>query len=902
MNLGVWALEKKTVNLVLTLMMGVGGVLAYQGLGRLEDPEFTIKQALVTTPYPGASADEVDEEVTRVIDKACQEMGEIKRLESRSLRGLSIVQVFIKDEYDKPRLPQVWDVLRKKIVEAQSQLPPGAGPTSVNDDFGDVYGVYYAITGEGYSYRELKDYVDFLRRELQQVQDVKRVTLWGTQPQAVYVEMQRERMAQLGITQEEIFTKLEARNLARDGGRVGVGDLWVPLSPTGTFTDPKQFEELLISEPGSDQIIYLGDVAEVRRAYVDPPENIQRTSFKRVFRDGEVIQSEEELPEGGIEDPSVQVFEAQGVPSIGIAISTVAGGNVVTMGRAIEKRLAELEYLKPVGMDMHVIALQSEAVTKAINGFIVNLVEAIIIVVLVLLVFMGLKSGLLIGFILFITIVGTFILMDFKGVLLERISLGALIIALGMLVDNAIVVTEGMKLRLEGGMDKLKAAKEVVGQNSIPLLGATFVAVLAFAPIGLSAHDTGEYCRSLFFVLMFSLLLSWFTAVTTTPLFCSMIFKPKKRKEGEAEKDPYAGGVFRLYRSVLEFLMRLRYPVILLVYAAFAVAILAFGSLPPGFFPSSARPQYFVDIWMPEGSHIRSTASVADRLEKLTMESGNTKSIATHVGAGGARFLLVYNPEQQNTAYAQLLVNVYDSTKIDADIEALEKFATDNFPEAIIYGRKFKLGPGVGGNIQLRLLGPDRNELRGLEDEFRSLMLKDPHVKYVRSDWQAPVPTVQPVLAASQARRNGIDRPQVAAVLQGSYQGYQVGTFREGTTSEEDRVIPVYARAPADERGTIESVKDLQIYSPAGDKMIPLRQVVERFDSGFENGNVRRRNRRLCITLHADQTVGESAETWQRLAPRVQEKMEELHAAGLSREYFFEWGPEYEDSAEATAA
>ncbi len=809
------------------------------------------------------------------------------------------MQVTIKDRFTKTELPQIWDLLRKKVTEAQTRLPPGAGPSSVNDDFGDVYGVYVGITGRGYTYRELKNYIDLLRRELLQVQDVKRILLWGVQPQAVYVEMQRDKMAQLGITQDEIFQKLAARNMVADAGRIHVGRQWLPISPTGVFSSEQEFLSMLISEPGADEQIYLGDVATVERGYVEPPSQILRMSYKTFVQDGKVL-GREELEEIDWSEAKLEEYVEVGQPAIGLAISTVLGGNVVTMGEAVSERLIELDYLRPLGMEMNVIALQSEAVTKSINNFVQSLIEAIAIVVVVLLFFMGLKSGLLIGFILFVTIVGTFQLMSFQGILLERISLGALIIALGMLVDNAIVVTEGMKIRMERGEKGLDAAKAVVGQNGIPLLGATAVAVLAFAPIGLSDHDTGEYCRSLFFVLLFSLMFSWFTAVTTTPLFSSMLFK--KSASADSGKDPYAGGFFRIYRTGLEAAMRFRYAVIPAVYAMFVVAMLGFGTLPPGFFPASARPQYYVDIWMPEGTHIRDTEAVAGEIEQFVMERDNSLAIADHVGSGGARFLLTYSPEQANTSYAQLLVTVKSHTEINDDIDAIEKWAAGRFPDATVYGKRFKLGPGEGGNIQLRVSGPERNKIREIAGDMRRLMLEDPHVKYVRTDWQDPVQVVQPVIARQQARRTGIDRPDVANRMAAAFQGYQVGVFREGDSAEEDRLMPIITRPPIGERTDIRNIDNLQIYSPAADRMIPMRQVTAEFETVFEDANIRRRNRRLTLTLHSDQTVGESAETWQRLDPRIKEWFEQKYAEGMSPEYFFEWGPEYEDAEEAIGA
>jgi multidrug efflux pump subunit AcrB len=905
MNIGEYSIEKRTVTLVLSVVAAIAGMQAYDNLGRLEDPEFTIKEAIVSTPYPGASAEQVDREVTSVLDREIQRMGQIKRLESRSLRGRSITQVFIQDKFRKADLQQIWDELRRKVQAAQSLLPPGAGPSVVNDDFGDVYGVYLGFTGEGYSYAELKNFVNLLRREFVLVEGVKRVELFGNQPEAVYVEMKRDRMAALGISEEQIFRSLGARNMAADGGRARVGSLYPAIDPSGLFTSEQQFEELLISEPGAPELIYLGNVAKVERGYVDPPSTLLRMSYRTVRRDGRLLDRDEveALPEDtDWSDGSFEIESILGQPAIGLAVSTVEGGNVVRMGEALTDRLEELQPLLPVGIEATVIALQSEAVTKSIDSFMQNLIEAIVIVVVVLLLFMGLRAGLLIGFILFLTIAASFIVMNAQGILLERISLGALIIALGMLVDNAIVVTEGMQTRIERGDDPRRAAREVVGQNQWPLLGATFVAVIAFASIGLSDHSTGEYTRSLFFVLLISLLMSWLTAVTVTPLLCTMLFRPKAQQSGDAG-DPYAGGLFRTYRRFLELAIRVRYATITVVFVLFGLSVYGFTLLPPGFFPYSTRPQYMVDIWLPQDTHIREVERSSAELEKFAMSLDNTKSIANHIGSGGLRFMLVYSPEQPNPAYAQFLVNVYDYRKIQDDMAAIEAWAAQHLPDAIVFGKPFKLGPGVGGNIQLRLSGPDRAVIRGLGREATAFLKADPQVKYVRWDWKEPVPVVRPVLARAQARRNGIERPQLADRLQAAFEGLQVGVYREGTRADEDRLLPIIYRPPLLERVDVANLNDVQVQSPAAGRSIPLRQVVSEFETVFEDGLIFRRNRRPTLTLHADQTHGEASFPFQRVRPRIEEWFQErLDSGAITSEYLLEWGPEHEDSVEAVEA
>ena len=406
MKITQFCIENRVTTLVLTVVLVLGGIISYGSMGRLEDPEFTIKDALIITPYPGASAAEVEEEVSDVIETAVQKLKQLLEVESRSTRGLSIVTATIKDRFDKETLPQVWDELRRKVNDAQRELPPGAGPSIVNDDFGDVYGVFFALYGEGYSYAELYETAKLLRRELLLVQDVAKIDFFGMQPEVVYVELDRDRMSQLGIPMAAVAQGLRSRNLAAYAGHVEVGPDFITIDPTGLFDSVDDFLSLVIAgEPGGAQI-YLRDIATIRRGY---------------------------------RDPAKQLIRYNGMPAVGLGISTVPDGNVVTMGDAVGARFRELLPQIPLGMDVGIIALQSREVTTAINSFLVSLLQAVAIVVVVLLLFMGLRSGLLIGFILFLTIAGSFIIMPRMGVMLERISLGALIIALGMLVDNAIV-------------------------------------------------------------------------------------------------------------------------------------------------------------------------------------------------------------------------------------------------------------------------------------------------------------------------------------------------------------------------------------------------------------------------------------------------------------------------------
>src|SRR5262245_19447275 len=515
MNPGVFSVRNDRIVFVAMALFLVGGAVAYLQIGRLEDPEFTIKEALIVTPYPGASAEEVAREVSNPIESACQQLGQLKRVESESSRGRSVVTAVIHDRYHKDAIPQVWDELRRKIDDVQPGLPPSVrGKSIVVDDFGDVYGIFLAISGKGFSQPELRRYGEFLRRELLLVRDVKKVDLFSEQQEVVFLEISRQRLARLGINEEEIYRQLQAKNVAADGGRVRVGDEHIPIDPTGNFGSVDDMLGLVIGSDRSGRQLFLRDVATIQRSDEDPPQRLLR-------------------------------FDSQ--PAMELAISTVQGGTVLTMGNAIRRKLDDLKRDQPVGIEIGEINFQPKAVAKATGSFIFNLGKAVTIVFVVLLFAMGRKAGFIIGGVLFLTIMGTFLVMYVEGsLLMERISLGALIIALCMLTDNAIVVTEGLQVRIASGEDKLHVIRDVISQNQWPLFGATGIAVVAFAAIGLSEDRTGEYCNSLFWVIFISLALSWVAAITFTPLLGYMFFKP--RPAGEAERDPYGGLLFRSYR------------------------------------------------------------------------------------------------------------------------------------------------------------------------------------------------------------------------------------------------------------------------------------------------------------------------------------------------------------------
>lgn len=856
MNLAEYSIQKKTITLVITVLLVVGGIISFGSIGKLEDPEFVIKDAVVITGYPGASPQEVEEEVTDRVETAIQQLGQLKEIKSISRAGVSIITVSIKDKYDKDGLPQVWDELRRKVGDVQSQLPPGVQTSIVNDDFGDVYGILLAVTGDGYSYKELKDAVDYLRKELLLVKDVSKISVWGVQNEAVFVEIATSKLAQLGLGLDTVYSALQSQNLVVPAGSVKVGPEYIRLSPTGEYQSIDNIKELQIRDPESNKVIYLKDIANVYRDYVEPPS---------------------------------QVLHYNSAPAISIGVSIASGGNVVNLGKAVTKRLAELESMLPVGMELGVINYQATDVTLSIKAFVINFLEAIGIVIVILLIFMGVRSGLLIGAILAITVLGTIIVMEMVGISLERISLGALIIALGMLVDNAIVVTEGMLIRIQAGVDRLKAAGEVVSQTQMPLLGATVIAVLAFWGIGMSQDSTGEFCRSLFQVMLISLMMSWIIAITITPLFCKIFLKGGDVSGGQ--EDPYKGIIFVTYKKILSLCIRMRWATILVCVGMLAASIYGFGLLKGSFFPASTKPMFLVHYWLPSGTDIRRTTEDVSTLEKYILKDKRVASVASFIGDGAPRFILTFSPEEtSDNGYGLLLVTVNDYEDIDKLIPEIENHINESYPDAYPVLRKFALGPGSDYDIEARFSGPDATVLRQLAEKAKTIMRDYPYSARVWDDWRPPVKKIQPIFDEVKAKQAGISRPMLSQALETSFSGTSVGVYREG-----DDILPIISRLPDEERLNVGNLDDIQIYSPYLKKTIPISQVVSGYETVAEDSLRMRFNRKLTIRTRGNIEFG-------MLPSEMQAAIEKkIEAIELPAGYEMQWGAEKEDSAKAKA-
>ncbi len=585
-----------------------------------------------------------------------------------------------------------------------------------------------------------------------------------------------------------------------------------------------------------------------------------------------------------------------GKQALVLGISFTEGVNVVEIGRTIAKRAQELEFARPVGMEINVIYNQPVEVEKSVASFLKNLIAAVLIVIVVLLFFMGIKSGVLIGLILFLTCSGTFILMAAKGIELQRISLGALIIALGMLVDNAIVITEGVLIGLKRGMTKLAAANAIVGQTMWPLLGATFIAILAFAPIGLSPDSTGEFAGSLFWVLLFSLLLSWFTAMTLTPFFCDMFFKEEIRTaqdSDEEQEDPYKGALFVGYKKLLDVCMRRRGLTVILLLVLLVVSIAGFGKVQQSFFPPSTTPIFMVDFWLPEGTDIRATEEDVVAIQNAL--SGDERVEFSHavIGGGMPRFMLTYTPEQAYSSYAQLLFRIRDPEEVVPMMRDVEKFLEENYPQASIKFRRLEIGPSPPAKIEARFIGPDPEVLRQLAFKAKNIMYEDPGATGIRDDWRERSKMLRPQLNEANARRLGITKRDLDNALLMSFSGYRVGLYRDGTN-----LMPIMLRLPDDERLSIDSIHDVQLFSTTYERYVQIDEVVDEFRTEWEDALIQRRDRKRTLSVLTDPDVFGS-ETASDLFNRLRPKIETIE---LPDGYFLEWGGEYESSTDASKA
>ena len=857
MDLARYAICKPVNIWVLVLICLIGGVVAFFEMGRLEDPEFTIKEAIVTVQYPGATALEVEQEVTEPLESAIQELSEVKEIRSRSMIGLAEIRVEIQDRYSGDQLDQIWDQLRSKVEDARQKLPPGLDPPLVNDDFGDVYGIFFALTGDGLTLEELHEVGKDLRRGLITADGVGQVELAGVREERILVEVDQARLAALRLSPQELLAALADADAAVEAGGVRAGEFFVHIRPTGAFDSLDALRALPVGQ--GQQSVDLGSIATLKRDYAERPR---------------------------------QIIRHNGEPALTIGISGISGSNIVEVGRSVEAKLQSMQRLMPLGAELHPLYQQHSIVNESVNSFALNVFLSVAIVVGVLCLAMGVRAGAIIGAVLFLTVLGTLLVMWMAGIELERISLGALIIAMGMLVDNAVVVCDGLLIQKQRGMSILEASRKTLQQTQWSLLGATIIGILAFAGIGLSQDTTGEFLFSLFFVIATSLLLSWLLALLVVPLFGHYLLERKDDKTDEADPDDaYSGPIYNRYRRMAGAVLARPWLTLGVLVVLTVLSVVGFSRVPQSFFPPSSTPIFYLNLFLPQGTHIRETSRTAEDVEGYLKQLDGITDVSTFVGAGASRFMLTYAPEQPNPALMHFLVRTKEAGVIADLVREINQTLPGRYPSADVAAAQFMFGPNAEAKLEARISGPELDELRRLSAEGQRILQEQGNVFNIRDDWRSPVPVLRPQLALDRLADAGLTRQQVAQALSVASEGQQVSVFRD-----QDELIPILLRATPEDRVEPGELLQRLIWSPATRSYVPLAQVADGIEATTEESMIRRYGRERTIAVRAEPRDGENTNVaFERIRPLLED-------IELPTGYSLEWGGDHEQSSDAQQA
>ncbi len=870
MNLAKAALEYKTITYFATFLLLVVGVLAFFSLGQLEDPEFSVKTAAITVNYPGASAEQVELEIVDLIETRIQEMTELKHIYSMARPGQAIIKVDLLNHYRANELPQIWDVLRKKVGDVEHLLPPGASKPVIGDDFGFVFGFLIGVTGDGYSYAQLHDYVKALRKELKVIPNVARVDTWGIQNRQIYIDVSQTQLSQLGLTAESIAATLRKQNMIVNAGSVDFQGQRFRVAPTGEFTTAEQIGDLVITGVDGtdrvagmrgDELIRIRDIATIRDAYIEPP---------------------------------LQIMRINGLPAIGLPIAPASGTNVVNVGLDIDKRIEEMQAALPVGIELHRISWQSDLVQESISGFMVSLMQAIAIVLVILAISMGLRQAIVIGLTgLVFAILGSFVVMSMWGIDLQRVSLGALIIAMGMMVDNAIVVVDGFSVRLKQGMDRKQAAIEAASQPSMPLLGATIVACAAFYPIFVSTYDTGEYAGSLFQVVAIALIFSWVLSQTVTPLVC-VDFIPDPKNKGNKNEDPYDTRFYSGYRKLLGQLIKYRIIFVPVMLIGLGISIWGFQDVTRLFFPDSSRTQIMIDYWELEGTRIQETSANLVQMEEELQTYDEVTLVSTFIGSGPPRFYLPVNPESGYSSYAQIIVNIDNLPNVDVVIDKLESWLSEHNPGHIVRVRKYAVGAFDDWKFEARFSGPanaDPEVLRDLAKQGMDILNASPYAMNVRTNWRQRSRQMDVLYNQERARWAGISRENVGQATKRTFDGNSVGLYRE-----KDELIPIVVRSVEKERQRAATdLSAVQIVADHSTETLPLAQVIDGTMLSWNDNIIWRWDRRRAISVQASPDNATAPD----LMDDVAEQFENIP---LPKGYTLEWDGEFDSARQSSEA
>ncbi|MBV8656517.1 MAG: efflux RND transporter permease subunit [Burkholderiales bacterium] len=823
-NLSEWALKHQQLVLYFIIVFMTAGFFAYTHLGQKEDPEFTWKAMIVQTSWPGASARDVELQVTDKLEHKLQEIAAIDYIRSYSKPGESQLLISIREDWPAKDVPEVWYQVRKKVGDIQGSLPAGVVGPFFNDEFGDTFGNMYAFTSDGFTRAETKKFVDAARDELLRVPDVNKVDYVGVQDERIYVETSSTKLATLGLDPQVVFQTLQATNAMVPAGTVESGTERIALRVSGEFDSVEAIRNIGLHANG--RTFRLGDVAHVYRGYVDPPVNKMRFNGKE---------------------------------AIGLAVSMRKGGDVIKLGKQLDAAIARIRHELPVGVEMHAVSDQPKVVGDSIAEFVKSLVEAVAIVLVVSFLSLGLRTGVVVALSIPLVLAMTFLVMYALGIDLQRVSLGALIISLGLLVDDAIIAVEMMALKLEQGWDRLRAATFAYSSTAFPMLTGTLITAAGFMPVGLARSNAGEYTVSIFEVVGISLILSWIVAVLFTPYLGYKLLPEMKHHDGE---DVYQKPFYQRFRKLVAWCLDHRGWVIGITLMLFVGAVGMFRFVPKQFFPSSDRPELMVDMWLPQAASFAETEGQAKAMEAILARNPGVVSVTSYVGAGSPRFFLPLDQQLQNLNFAQLTVMTKDEhvrETVAAQIE--ESFAKD-FP--LVRGRVTRLenGPPVGYPIQFRVYGPDADKLKPIVEQVAAVMRKHPNIRHVNTDWGERVKVVRLQVDQDKARALGVTSQQIALALQNSLSGVTATQFREY-----DRDIDVVGRLAEPDRTDLNNLKDARVYLPTG-KYVPVTQLgTLKLES--EESIIWRRNRMPTISVRADIEGAQAPDVTMAIWPEV---------------------------------
>ena len=853
MKLVKYFLSKKPVTILLLVLVLAGGLLAYVKMGKLEDAPFTIKQALVLTPYPGASPSEVQSQVTDVLEESIQALGELYYLKTENRAGLSKITVYVKKETRADEMQQLWDKLRRKVSDVQSKLPEGAGPSVVNDDFGDVLGVFYGLTGSGHSYRELEDEAKLIKNEILKVKDVAKVEIYGTQTPTIDISVSPSVMARSGITMADIARAFEAQNKVVDAGGIDVGSNRLRIESTGNFYSLDDIRNLtIVSRTGEH--FRLADITRIEESYQTPASNLMRIN---------------------------------GQPAVGIAISTVPTGNVVDMAAAVKESLQQMSGSMPEGFELVTLYDQGYESAVANQGFILNLIISVLTVVAILLFFIGFKNGLLIGSGLVFSIFATLIVMLCTDIALQRMSLAAIIIAMGMLVDNAIVVSDSALVNMQRGMRKRVAIMRACSSTALPLLAATIIAILTFLPIYFSPHITGELLSSLVIVIGVSLMFSWVFALTQTPFFIQE-FVRRPRPE-ELKSTLFDGKYYNMFRRSLHWVIKHRYATIACMVLLLVLSAWSFKFIPKVFVPALDKQYFTVDVWLPEGSNIDETGKLAEEMAEYIRTHGEAEMVSTFIGRTPPRYYLSNVAFGPQSNYTQLLVKCHTSEESRRLNAALQDSIRLKFPGPLIKVNKFELRPLTAAVIEARFLGPDPAVLDSLVGQAIEIMRRNPKVADARNEWGNMALMLRPVYDPVKAGELGITKAQMMQSVKSISDGVPVGIYRDN-----EKKVPVLLKSEGYDITDAASLGNFSVWN--GERSAPLSQVTERIETTWEFPQMRTYNRQLSMAAMCGVKPGHT------MAEVHGEIRSEIEAMPLPPGYTFFWDSQYKDQGEAMEA